>query len=235
MPVLFILFQIEGGERMLVDLFARVADMIFARGALKFGAFKLKLHEIQPDAPLSPFYLNLRTPDNPKPGPLTEEDCILAAEFLWQKILESGLSFSAIAGIPNAGDPLVAAIEKVAAAPRGFKIIKLGKEVAGDKRKIVPLVGFTYKPGEKVLLVDDLVTQADSKFEAIRAVEESGMQVVGLVVLVDRQQGGKQELEKSGYKLISAFTITELFDYYRNRGMITPEKHAECLAYLASN
>ncbi len=220
---------------MTLDLFARVADMIFARKALKFGAFTLKLHEKHPDAPLSPFYLNLRTPDNPKPGPLTGEDCVLAAEILWQKILESGLSFSAIAGIPNAGDPLAEAIEKVAAAPRCFRIIKLGKEVDGEKRKIVPLAGFDYRPGEKVLLVDDLITQADSKLEAIKAIEDSGLEVVGLIVLVDREQGGRERLEKVGYKLISAFTITELFDYYRKKGMITLEKHEECLTYIANN
>ncbi|MDD5071631.1 MAG: phosphoribosyltransferase family protein [Patescibacteria group bacterium] len=216
------------------DSFARVADMIFAREALKFGAFRLKLHEKFPDAPLSPFYLNLRTPDNPKPGPLTPEDCILAAELLWRKILESGLTFSAIAGIPNAGDPLAEAIEKVAAAPRCFKIIRLRKKVEGDKRQIMPLVG-DYRQGERVLLLDDLITRADSKFEAIEAIKQMGLEVAGLIVSVDRQQGGRQELEKAGYTLISAFTITELFDYYYKKGMITWEKYEECLAYLAGD
>jgi len=217
------------------EMFTKVANMIFERKAFKFGAFKLKLHEKNPDAPLSPFYLNLRTPDNPKPGPLTEEDCVLAAEILWRKILESGLDFSAIAGIPNAGDPLAAAIEKVAASPRGFRIIKLGKEVDGDKRRIVPLPGFDYKEGEKVLLVDDLITRADSKFEAIKAVEVRGLEVVGLIVLVDREQGGRRQLEEAGYKLVVAFTITELFQYYLDQGKIDPEKHRECLTYIAEN
>jgi orotate phosphoribosyltransferase len=219
---------------MILDSFARVADMIFLRGALKFGAFKLKLHENFPDAPLSPFYLNLRTSDNPKPGPLTGDDCVLAAELLWRRILESDLTFSAIAGIPNAGDPLVEAIEKVAAAPRCFKIIKLGKKVDGDKRQIIPLAG-GYRQGERVLLLDDLITRADSKFEAIKAIKQMDLEVAGLIVLIDRQQGGKEQLEEAGYKLISAFTITELFNYYLDRDIITPEKHEECLAYLASN
>ena len=205
------------------ELFARVADMIFARVAFKFGDFRLKLHEKNPEAPLSPFYLNLRTSDNPKPGPLTEKDCVLIAELLWRKILKSGLNFSAIAGIPNAGDPLVEAIEKVAAPPRGFRIIRLSKVVDGDKRKIIPQPGFDYREGEKVLVIDDLITGADSKFEAIEAIEESGLKVVGLIVLVDREQGGRKQLEKAGYTLITAFTITELFNYYLEQGVI-PQK-----------
>ena len=48
-----------------------LADELFDLGAIQFGNFKLKLHEKNPNAPLSPIYLNLRTPDNPKPGNLT--------------------------------------------------------------------------------------------------------------------------------------------------------------------
>ena len=207
--------------------------MILARGALQFGAFKYKFHETNPGAPPFPSYLNLRTPDNPKPGPLTKEDCILIAELLWRKILESGLTFSTIAGIPNAGDPFAEAIEKVAAAPRCFRIIKLGKE-SGDKRRIVPLAG-NYRRGERVLLIDDLITHGYSKLEAIMAVKEMGLEVAGLVVLIDRQQGGRKQLEEAGYKLISAFTITKLFNYYLERGMITPERYRECLAQITEN
>ncbi|MFA4941072.1 MAG: hypothetical protein WC582_00535 [Patescibacteria group bacterium] len=214
---------------------ARVADMIFERGALKFGAFKLKLHEKQPDAPLSPFFLNLRTPDNPKPGPLTRDDCLLIAEVLWQKILESGFSFSAIAGIPNAGDPLAEAIERVAAPPRSFRIIRLGKEVDDDKRRIVSLADGNYQPGERVLLIDDLITGADSKIEAIAAIEVSALVFAGLAVLVDRQGGGREQLKKAGREMISAFTITELFNYYLETRKITADKYHECLAYLANN
>lgn len=40
-------------------------------GAVKFGEFELKIHQTNSSAPKSPIYLDLRTPDNPKPGPLT--------------------------------------------------------------------------------------------------------------------------------------------------------------------
>ncbi len=217
-------------------LHAEVADMILERGAFKFGAFKLKLHEKNPDAPLSPFYIDLRTADNPtKPGLLTVSDCDLIAQCLWEVILKSGLTFQAIAGIPYAGDPIVEAIERIVPSPRGFRVIKLAKFEKDGKRKIVPLSGFEYRPSEVVLLIDDLVTKADSKNEAIDAIESQGSVVRDLVVLLDRQQGGKEGLAQSGRNLVAAFAVRELLEYYKITGQITVEKFRECMKYIQSS
>ena len=116
-----------------------------------------------------------------------------------------------------------------------FRIIYLNKEESDGTRKIVPCPGFEYKKGERVLLIDDLVTKAHTKIEAIRAIEKFGSKVVGLVVLVDREQGGKQEIESAGYKLISCFIITELLDRYLATGKITEEKHRERTLYIQNN
>lgn len=222
------------------DLFSKVADTIFAKGAFKFGKFKLKLHETNPDAPLSPFYINIRDKNNPKPGNLDEADYDLIALSLLKVIRESDIVFDAIAGIPNAGDPIIAALERIMERdpdwnPGSFRIIKLTKVEEGGKRKIVPLPGFEYKKGERILLIDDLITKADTKLEAIRAIEEFGSVIVAIIVLVDRQQGGREQLEKAGYKLFSAFTITELFDYYYGEGKIELEEYKDCLTYIANN
>ena len=217
-------------------IYADVADMIFAREAFKFGAFKLKLHEKNPDAPLSPFYISLRTKGNPTtPGPLTEADCDLIAYAMWGSVQQNKLSFQAIAGIPYAGDPIIEAIERMVPEPRGFRIIKLSKEATEDKRKIVPLPGFDYRQGEKVLVLDDLVTKADSKIEAIRAIESEGSVVKDLVVLVDRQQGGQNQLKEAGYNLISCFTIRKLLDYYKAIGKISGQKYMECVSYIKNS
>lgn len=80
----------------------------------------MKLHEKNPDAPLSPFFLNLRSGDNPKPGPLASVDFDLIARALWEKTTEEGLSFQAIVGIPNAGDPIIEAIERL--VPKGIAL-----------------------------------------------------------------------------------------------------------------
>ncbi len=225
-------------------IFTDVTDMIFERGALKFGAFKLKLHEKNPDAPLSPFYINLRDEHNPKPGPLVSADYNLIGRCMFQAIINfhrSGgdLVYDAIAGIPRAGDPIVQGMQWVVDMTDinqgDFRIIQLSKEEADGKRRIIPLPGFDYIEGERTLLADDLITQADTKLESIEAVESSGSKVVGLVVLVDRLQGGRERLETAGYKLISCFTIIELFDYYLATGKIDSDKYRECIDYIQNN
>lgn len=225
---------------MLTQTQSIVAAMLYLTGSIKFGAFKLKLHEKDPLAPLSPFFINIRNKDNPtKPGTLEESDYDLIAKCLLEVINESGLEFDAIAGIPRAGDPIVEAIERLIINspfphPAKFRIIKLAKEEAMGIRRIIPLSGFNYKQGERILLVDDLVTKADTKIEAIRAIESSGSVVVGLVVLVDRQQGGREQIESAGYKLFSALTISELLDYYVQKEMIDNAKHKEALFYIST-
>lgn len=78
-----------------------------------------------------------------------------------------------------------------------------------------------------------MVTQVGTKIEAIKAVEASGGQVAGLIVLVDRQQGGKEAVEKAGYPVYACFTIHDLFDFYLNEGFVDIKKHSECLEYLS--
>ncbi len=220
----------------------RAAVRIFEKGAFKFGAFKLKLHEKNPSAPLSPFFIHLRNKDNPtKPGPLVEEDYLMIAECSLETISESGFVFDAIAAIPRAADPIVDAIEKLqyydsSLCQGDFRIIRLEKRDNDDGfRKIVPLPGFEYKKGERVLLVDDLVTKAETKIEAIKAIESQGAIVVGIVVLIDRQQGGKDELAAAGYTLLASMTVSDLFDFYRQKGLVSWQKYQEAIGYIAVN
>ncbi|MEI4914016.1 hypothetical protein Q8G39_28620, partial [Klebsiella pneumoniae] len=78
------------------------ADALLACGAVKFGAFRLKLHEREPDAPLSPIYVDLRVlrswPDAIDTAVATLAEMISAAQ----------LAFTRYADIPMAATPLVA-------------------------------------------------------------------------------------------------------------------------------
>ncbi len=176
--------------------------------------FRLKLHERTPDAPLSPVYLNLRTPDNPRPGPLTPEVVELAAHCLHQLAFRHELSCNAVAGIPNAGTPFAKVFAQL---PFTLPLLQLDKEEVGGKRRVVPkknLGQAEVRQGSTVLVIDDLVTEADSKFEAIEAIEGAGYgyRVADVLVLVDRQQGGSHQLLKHGQELHAVFTISELLE-----------------------
>lgn len=210
----------------------QVALELINCGAVQFGSFKLKLHEENPDAPLSPIYLNLRTPDNPKPGPLTPN--IVGMITVLMASLIDHLKFDLVCGVPNAGDPyantLYALIQDLLTG-----IVRLGKSEQDGKRAVTHILPGDWQPDQTVLLVDDLITQAHSKLEAIEVLKGAGLIVRDLVVLVDREQGGVADLEARGYATHSAFKLTELVNFYASEGLITRDFQKHVLAYLAGN
>jgi uridine monophosphate synthetase len=181
------------------------ADALLSSGAVKFGAFRLKLHETQPDAPLSPIYVDLRVLRS-FPDAL---DTAVAA--LVELIAARDLEFARYADVPMAATPLVAVLSHVTRipmiTPREPKSHGAGGTING-----------TWTPGETVLLIDDLVTPAESKLEAIRVLEANGLRVRDVAVLVDREQGGVEQLAASGYRLHAAVMLGQLLDYWRSSG-----------------
>lgn len=191
--------------------------------------FKLKLHEKSPDAPLSPIYFNLRTPDNPKPGPLTEYLVEMAGHCMRFAIHEKNLTFDAVCGVPRAGDPFASAIARLVGVPT----IQLEKSEQGGIRKIASLKGAIPASVKKAVVLDDLVTKADSKREAIEVLRDAGIEVTDIIVLLDREQGGREELRECGCTLHSVFTISELLDLYVSAGKMQPVLRSRIQSYLA--
>ncbi|HJV64700.1 MAG TPA: orotate phosphoribosyltransferase [Geomonas sp.] len=66
------------------------------------------------------------------------------------------------------------------------------------------------KPGARVVIVEDVVTSGGSSMKAIKRAEEEGLKVLGVVTLVDREEGGRENIEKEGYWLKSIFTKSEI-------------------------
>lgn len=210
----------------------QVALNLFHLGAVKFGAFRLKLHEKNPDAPLSPIYLNLRTPQNPKPGPLTPEPVRLIA-FLMDTMVNE-LKFELVCGVPNAGDPFAEVLYEMQRM-RLNGLLQLGKSEEAGRRFVSDIHIGSFAPGNTVLVVDDLITHADSKFEAIEVLEANKLIVKDVAVLVDREQGGSKELADKGYRLHSAFTLRWLVNFYAAQRLIEMSKRDEVLDYLQAN
>ncbi|MFA4955170.1 MAG: hypothetical protein WC641_07730 [Patescibacteria group bacterium] len=210
----------------------QVALNLYYQGAAKFGKFRLKLHEKNPDAPLSPIYLNLRTPANPKPGPLTAEVVGMIAVLM--AALTRELKYKPVCGVPNAGDPFAEAFYALE-QDKLSGLIHLGKSEAGGRRFVSSIMEGGFSKGETVLLLDDLITKADSKFEAIQVLESDGLIVKDVVVLVDREQGGEAELAAKGYRLHSAFTLRWLVNFYAVQGLISMSMLDEVLDYLQAN
>lgn len=198
-----------------------LALKLFDAGAIKFGAFKLKLHEKQPDAPLSPIYIDLR---------LTRSVPALLryiAIALYQKIKTDFISFDKIADIPTAATPIVTTLANSSMLSMISPKISKTHGLSGD-------IDGIFEPGQKVLLIDDLVTTADSKIEVAEIFENNRLIVKDVLVLVDREQGGEQALLQAGYKLHSVFKITDMLKLYLEMDKISQEKYDEAMAYLAN-
>lgn len=187
------------------------------------GEFALKIHDKVPDAPLSPFYISLRN--------LPEELLKLVAKTIDEVTPKEGLDFCT--GIPRAGIPLATEYSKVSAVPFVDILDKTGEP--GSTRQIVAKGKSEMGVGKKIIIVDDLVTHAGTKLEAIKAAESLGFEVIGVALLFDREQGGAEELKKMGYQVYSALKLSDTLDYYLEKGKITQERYNQIKDYLENS
>jgi orotate phosphoribosyltransferase len=74
------------------------------------------------------------------------------------------------------------------------------------------LIEGNFSKGDSVVVVDDVITTGGSTLQAIEAIEEAGGQVAFVIVLVDRQEGGRENIEQRGHFVVSVFTRADLID-----------------------
>lgn len=193
----------------------QLATELFEIGAIQFGNFKLKLHEEQPEAPLSPVYADLRV------LPLWPE-VLKTVSIVYSRLAEKCHPFDFCLGIPDAGVPLATAFSLKTDTPQ-IVIRKTAKTGHG-------LEGFFLTPMPDnlgtVLLIDDLMTTAGSKEETLAKLKQTGLEVADVIVLIDRDQNGKGKarLAIRGVSFHAAFTIDRLLNFYARIGRITNEQ-----------
>ncbi len=68
--------------------------------------------------------------------------------------------------------------------------------------------------GDRVVIVDDVITTGKSTIEAITRSKETGLEIVKVIALIDRQEGGYEAVEELGYKLYSIITREEVMERY---------------------
>lgn len=93
------------------------------------------------------------------------------------------------------------------------------------------------EPGDhrlRVLLIDDLITKADTKWRAIDALRRGGYEVAGIVVYLDREQGGLQALSRSGIPILAVLKFSEMLDFYHSSGLISDAQMSTIKRYLGA-
>lgn len=89
-----------------------------------------------------------------------------------------------------------------------------------------------FKPGQRVLLIDDLITTGGSILQTRAILEAANLVVRDVVVLIDREQGGGAQLHQHGYELMHILTLRAMLNYYVNTDRISQAEFERCLAYL---
>ena len=181
-------------------LVERLLELALESGAIKYGDFTLS------SGKKSSYYFDGRLLS------LDPEGTHLISQALLPILQEAGAE--AVGGTTLGADPIVAAValaSHLEGAPvRAFIVRKESKEHGTRQNIEGPL-----SAGSKVAIVDDVCTTGGSLFHAIEAAEGAGCTVVKVLAVLDRQEGGSEEMRRRGYDFASLLEATP-------EGMIKP-------------
>lgn len=128
---------------------------------------------------------------------LSAEGAYLAGKLVFELLKDRGID--AVGGLTLGADPIVTAVALVShleGTPINAVIVRGELKEHGTQKAIE---GCLPEKGSTVAIVEDVITKGGSTLKAIAALEDAGCQVVRVIALVDRHQGGSDELRKRGY------------------------------------
>jgi orotate phosphoribosyltransferase len=155
----------------------------------------------------SDFYIDCR------PVTLHPEGAYLVGKLLFERLQNSREIVQGVGGLTMGADPIATAVSLTSfleGKPIPAFIIR--KEPKKHGRGLW-VEGISNLPeGTAVAIVEDVVTTGGSTLKAIERAKEEGLKVVQVLALVDREEGGKENLKKVGYELETLFTRSDFLD-----------------------
>lgn len=200
-----------------------LAETLWKLGALQFGDFSLGRTVRN-----SPVYVNAKLL-------ISRPDALKRAVRLIQDELELGMAmrnrlvepFDAIAGVPIGGLHIATALSLQMDKP----LLYLRPPRDPDE-VLDPQVEGIYRPGNRVLVVDDLAAGGGSLVDTVRGLRDAGLIVSNIVVLVDREQGASRRLEAMGVRMHSILSLEVMLTYLHSAGHLSNEDYNRSTGYL---
>ena len=200
-----------------------LAQTLYDLGGVQFGNFT-----VSESAVSSPVFVN------PKVLISNPTALHLASKLMQQEInLAQSLrrarvsTFNVVAGVPVGGLLLATAYSLETNIPLIYARIR--PEGTGKRG-----IEGRFNPGDTALIIDDLITRGSSILETAELLEENGLKVKDVIVLIDREHGAAERLRRHNYNLISILKLDIMLNHYMSRGLISQETYHTCAEYLRS-
>jgi len=201
------------------DAVSKVSEALFSSGCLKFGTFKIK------SGVTSPYYIDLaRLLSSPRELCSVAE--IVAGEVRNIMAVEK---IDKLASIELKGALILPSVGCKVSLP--CIVVRKEEKSYGATGRIA---GAEVAKGDSILFFDDVVSEGLSKLDGIKPLEELGAKVEHVMVVVDREQGGRERLEKLGYKVQALTTVTKMTENLLRSARISKEQAAAVLSYVKS-
>jgi orotate phosphoribosyltransferase len=182
---------------------SELALFLLKSNSLKFGLFTLA------SGKQSPYYIDLRILQS---FPNYFRLAIIALRDTINK--EIGTDFDTLGSIPTSGLIFASALGYEMLKPLIY--VRKGSKPYGRSKMIEGYM----RPGEKVLLIDDVATTGTSLSHAIKVIRENGAVVKDVVTIISRLEGAEENLQNIGVRIISIATINDLVNALRGKGLL---------------
>jgi orotate phosphoribosyltransferase len=197
-------------------LMKQVGILLIKNNAVKFGDYILT------SGKKSPYYIDLRQTIS---SPITMD--WIANSLTRIVVNEIGITrIDKILGVPTAGVPFATVISQKLGIPLIY--YRQARKEHGVRKKVEGILD----RNDRVLIVDDLITTGDSVIEAAEVVRDQGGVVNEMVVLLDREQGGEENLRKSRIEPHLLFKISDAMNWLHSVHLISDDIFRTLISYL---
>jgi orotate phosphoribosyltransferase/uridine monophosphate synthetase len=195
-----------------------LADTLFQLDAVQFGDFTLGRTTVG-----SPVYINVRRLIG-HPSALWRAAHVIHEEILALQAMRNPQvhPFDLVAGVPLGGLHIATAYSLTAKVP----MIYLHPDREGSEIEGV------YQPNQTAIIMDDLVTGGGSILETAEKLRENGLYVRDAFVLIDRQVGARERLQRAGINLRSCLTLEVILNHLRYTGKIPEDWYKRSMDFL---